>query len=102
MSSSDDAAHPETTIASVIDTAEEIALEAPVDLKEAGLSQRDALLELFDEVEPWRSPEGEAFASVQVDGHTRTSRYQITLISQFNAASVGVQIHAGRAARGSQ
>ena len=71
MSSIDDAVEPRDVIASVIDTAQEVAaVDAPIDLKEAGLSQRDALLKLSDEVKPWRSLEGEAFASIQVDGHT--------------------------------
>ena len=45
MSSIDETVDPRTVIAAVIEAAEEVAnVEAAVDLKEAGLSQRDALL----------------------------------------------------------
>ena len=58
-------------VRSLIAAAEPVAahLEAPIELKEAGLSQRDALLEVCDSVEIWRSPEGETFATVPVNGH---------------------------------
>jgi putative DNA primase/helicase len=60
----------EARIKDAIDTAEEVAAtEVPVDLKEAGLTQRDALLQVCDEATVWRSPEGEAFATVPVGGH---------------------------------
>ncbi len=42
---------------------------APIDLKEAGLSQRDALLQICDEATVWRSPEGEAYVTVMMNGH---------------------------------
>ena len=43
--------------------------EAPVDLKERGLTQRDALLEVCDRAEVWRSFDGETFATILVDDH---------------------------------
>jgi putative DNA primase/helicase len=71
MSNIDDAVHSRNAIADIIDTAEEVAaVEAVIDLKAAGLSQRDALLMLSDEVSTWRSPDGQAFVSVLVDNHT--------------------------------
>ena len=67
MSSVDDAVEPRDVIASQIDTAQEVAaVDAPIDLKESGLSQRDALLKLSDEVKPWRSLEREAVASLTI------------------------------------
>jgi hypothetical protein len=42
---------------------------APVDLKEARLAQRDALLQACDRVQMWLSPDGEVYASVPVDKH---------------------------------
>src|SRR4051794_36998076 len=60
----------EATVASLIAAAELPAdVAEPIDLKEAGLTQRDALLAVCDEAEIWRSPDGESYASVQVDGH---------------------------------
>lgn len=56
------------TIAALIDAAAPVELE-PVELKEAGLSQREALLAVCDEAVVWKSPEGEVYASVAVDGH---------------------------------
>ena len=56
------------TTASTINAAEDVVPE-PVDLKEAGLTQRDALLEVADAARVWRSPEGEAFASIPIEGH---------------------------------
>ncbi|MCB1502947.1 MAG: hypothetical protein KDK07_24745 [Bauldia sp.] len=41
----------------------------PIDLKEAGLSQRDALLAVCDAIEVWRSDEGETYATVRVGNH---------------------------------
>jgi putative DNA primase/helicase len=55
-------------VADAICAAEEVA-PRPIDLKETGLTQRDALLQICDTAEVWRSPEGEAFASVPVRGH---------------------------------
>jgi putative DNA primase/helicase len=43
--------------------------EEPIDLKEAGLTQRDALLQVCDDVTVWRSPDGDAYASMSMDGH---------------------------------
>src|SRR5687768_7705262 len=43
--------------------------EAPLDLEQAGLTQRDALLHICDDASVWRSPDGEAFVSVPVGGH---------------------------------
>ena len=40
-----------------------------VELKQAGITQRDALLQICDEARVWRSLEGEAFASLPVRGH---------------------------------
>ncbi len=62
---------PEKIIADNIRAAEEISdqLSAPIDLKEAGLSQRDALLSVCDRAQMWQSPEGEAYASVPVGDH---------------------------------
>lgn len=42
----------------------------PVELREAGLNQRDALLEVADDARLWRTSEGETFATVWHDGHT--------------------------------
>src|SRR5687767_83723 len=55
----------EEAVAASIDAAE----EAPVELKDAGLSQREALLSICDEAIVWRSPEGDAYASVPVHGY---------------------------------
>ena len=59
---------PQERIAAIIDAAEPVADE-PIDLKAAGLSQRDALLEVCDHAEVWRSMDGETFATVEVAGH---------------------------------
>jgi hypothetical protein len=48
---------------------EDAGIEAPVDLKERGLTQRDALLEICDRAEIWRSLDGDTFATIFVDGH---------------------------------
>ena len=58
----------EATVAALIGAAVPVE-EEPIDIKEAGLSQRDALLEVCDGAEIWRSNDGETFASVEVDGH---------------------------------
>jgi len=42
---------------------------ATVDLKEAGLGQRDALLTVADDARLWRCPEGQTYATIYVDGH---------------------------------
>jgi hypothetical protein len=55
-------------VAGLVRAAEAVA-DGPIDIKEAGLSQRDALLEVCDRAEIWRSSGGETFATVQVDGH---------------------------------
>ena len=68
MTSIDDADKKWNVIDDMFDTAED--MDGPIDLKEAGLSQRDALLMISDASGVWRSPEGEAFVSVPVDGHT--------------------------------
>jgi hypothetical protein len=59
---------PDTSITALIAGAKPVEVE-PIDLKEAGLSQRDALLEVCDRAQIWRSPEGETFATVEVAGH---------------------------------
>lgn len=43
--------------------------DAPEDLKESGLSQRDALLSITDDIRLWRTPDGDTFASVNHAGH---------------------------------
>jgi hypothetical protein len=43
--------------------------DGPIDLKIAKLSQRDALLEVADDAEIWRTPEGETYATYIVDRH---------------------------------
>ena len=58
----------EVQIARTIGAAEELAAE-PIDLKEAGITQRDALLQICDSADVWRSAEGEAFASIPAGGH---------------------------------
>jgi putative DNA primase/helicase len=58
----------EAEIARTISAAEDV-VAAPIDLKETGMTQRDALLQICDAAEVWRSPEGEAFASIPVRGH---------------------------------
>jgi hypothetical protein len=55
-------------IIQAIDAAETIVLE-PIDLKEAGLSQRDALLAVCDGIEVWRADDGEIYATVPVGDH---------------------------------
>ncbi|KAB2942953.1 MAG: hypothetical protein K8F92_16355 [Hyphomicrobium sp.] len=42
---------------------------APIDLEDARMGQRDALLSVCDEIELWRSPEGETFATITVGDH---------------------------------
>jgi hypothetical protein len=46
-----------------------MGLEAPIDLKEAGISQREALLTICDRAEVWRAPDGETYATVARNGH---------------------------------
>ena len=58
----------EVRVAGLVGAAEAVA-DAPVELKEAGLTQRDALLEVCDRAEIWRSPEGETYATVPADDH---------------------------------
>jgi hypothetical protein len=60
---------PEQVIADLIERAEPVDAGEPTDLKAAGLSQRDALLEVCDRAEVWRTPEGETLATVEVAGH---------------------------------
>jgi putative DNA primase/helicase len=55
-------------IAALIDSALPIQPES-VDLRTAGLTQREALLTVCDEARVWRSPEGDAYASVPVHDH---------------------------------
>jgi putative DNA primase/helicase len=47
----------------------EAAASAPIDLKEAGLTQREALLQVCDDATVWRSTEGEAFVTVPMNRH---------------------------------
>ena len=57
-------------IAAAINAAEPVEFDQPpIELKEAGLSQRDALLQVSDKAEIWRSPDGETHASVPVGDH---------------------------------
>ena len=42
---------------------------APIDLDDAGLKQRDALLRICDNASVWQSPDREAFASIPVGDH---------------------------------
>ena len=58
----------EAAVAEMIDAAEMVE-PAPIDIKEAGLSQREALLQVCDSAEIWRSPDGETYATVEVNGH---------------------------------
>lgn len=61
---------PERQIEAAIRQAQPISSDdAPMDLKLAGLKQRDALLLICDEAAVWRTPEGDTFASVPVNGH---------------------------------
>src|ERR1700690_910669 len=62
-------ARPEELVAGLVAAAEPVVMEAPIDLAEAGLSRRDALLEVCDRAEIWRSPDGETFATVPVHDH---------------------------------
>ena len=84
-----DHSQPKNPIATAIDAAEEItASEAPTDLEEAGLSQGDALGTVCDEAAVWRSPEGDTFASVRVNGHAehyaiRSRRFQSLMRHQL-------------------
>jgi hypothetical protein len=55
-------------ILKAIDDAETVVPE-PIDLKEAELSQRDALLAVCDRIEVWRSEEGETYATIAVNDH---------------------------------
>jgi hypothetical protein len=59
----------EQAIANLIEKAEAVDPDEPIDLKAAGLSQRDALLEVCDRAEVWRSADGETFATVEVGRH---------------------------------
>ena len=57
-------------IAAAINAVEPVEFDQPpIELKEAGLSQRDALLQVSDKAEIWRSPDGETHASVPVGDH---------------------------------
>lgn len=55
-------------VKAAIDDAETVE-PPPIDLGNAGFAQRDALLQVCDAADVWRSPEGEAFASVHVEQH---------------------------------
>lgn len=55
----------EDAVKAIIDA----AADDPVELKDAGLNQRDALLMICDEATVWRSPEGDAYASVPCRDH---------------------------------
>jgi hypothetical protein len=59
------------TIADIIDRAEELRdpIDGPIELMTAGLTQREALLEVSDRATIWRAPNGEIFASVPVGKH---------------------------------
>lgn len=54
-----------------------------VDLKESGLSQRDALLAVTDDAVLWATPEGDAFATVQRDGHVEHHAVQSRLFKNW-------------------
>ena len=57
-------------IEAAVRDAEELVFESSiVDLKEAGLSQREALLSVCDRAEMWQSPDGDVYASVPVENH---------------------------------
>lgn len=55
-------------ISALINGAEPVAAQR-VDLREAGLTQREALLQVCDEAVVWRSSDGDAYATVPVSGH---------------------------------
>lgn len=55
-------------IRALVDGAVEITAQ-PIELLDAGLTQREALLQVCDEAVVWRSPEGEPYASVPVRHH---------------------------------
>jgi hypothetical protein len=55
-------------IAALIDGAVPVA-QVAVELREAKLTQREALLLISDEAEVWRTPDGELFATVPVADH---------------------------------
>ena len=57
------------SIASIIEVAGIIAADAPVELKDVGITAREALLTICDDATAWRTPNGETFASLKVDGH---------------------------------
>jgi hypothetical protein len=69
MSGTEDQAEPE--IIAAIASAEEIRdpIGGPIELEDAELTQREALLEVSDLASIWRTPNGETFASVPVEGH---------------------------------
>ena len=57
-------------IAAAINAAEPVEFDQnSIELKEAGLSQRDALPQVSDKAEIWRSPDGKTHASVPVGDH---------------------------------
>jgi len=58
----------EAAVATIIEEAPDEP-DGPIELKEAGLSQRDALLAVADVARIWRSLDGETFATVPVGGH---------------------------------
>jgi hypothetical protein len=59
-----------------------------IDLKKAGLTQRDALLAVADEYDIWRTPDGETFATIFKDGHAehhavRSRRFRDAWLHDF-------------------
>ena len=67
-----EASHGEDKIRAAIDGAidfVDVQSAAPIDLKDAGLTQREALLQICDAVDVWRSPCGDVFVSCPLGQH---------------------------------